>query len=741
MNDVEPASQEPQGRIDLLQFGVTALLRFHLLIVLGAMVGVGVGLFRGVATPNQYSSLGKLFVYPSARESVTVESVISGDGARSHQIGLREAINNELQVLTSPRLWEMVVDRVGVETLTAPYDPGNEGGGSWTTSLFHGFQSWWFRTNASGPEGQAADAWAATLLRDTVAIYPETNASVINIEHTAHSPELAKKVVDAVLESARDLHGEVFSALESLGTVEAELQSAEQMARAAEDTLREFRVEHRIYDFEAQRLSLMDYLGDIDRRIDTAELETKSHKAERDVLIALLEDVPEFLPLENGQVTLNPDYTGLTAYLRQLEQYILENERRAGTIDKRIYEKEKELLAAEMERTKLALQKEDRILVMVTSRLEHPRRARCVENLDSVEVALRRLEEQRAQLLLSRTGMQEQLRALDALSPRLRQLELDARQKRTTADRLAEGLTSLKNVQRLNQLKLSNVKILHAGSYDRVKIAPLRSRLLMLGVVGGTAFGVALALGLAFLDRRVRSRLDLQRAGVADAQILVSRRLAGAEAAGPLAEDRLDVERFWRKVGLGPRDERGLKIAVLPVNASAEAGRTAFAFAVGLCVHGGRRAVLVAADDRTSRFVGRCGWAGSPGWREVLRGEVSLAAALQDTSLAGLRYLPAGEATDSPPDALDVPGLTELIDRLAAEKRVVVVALPFHERNPAAIGVLRGTDGAVLVARVRDAVRKEVQDALAEVESSGAVLTAVVLQPATSEVPGETGSS
>lgn len=728
---MEPESQQelPAARIDPAAFGVAAVLRFHLLVILMAVVGLVAGTFVAVTKPNQYTSVGKLFVRSGIRENLTVESAISGRDSSSMRLQSdREPILNELQVLSSPQLFEIVVQKLGADNLLAPYDPtwGVTEDVGWSMRLFHGFQSWWFGSGAKPDlQGFPKEYVAAQMLAQTVQIVPETGASVINVIHEADSPAKAKRVVDAVLEAAIEMHKEVFSL--NWGPVEAEQEVVEGEARQAEERLRAFRLEKEVYDYESQRQGLIRYLSELERQCDAIDLDIRRRQAERQVLEKILDTVPLKRPID-GQITVNPEYTRLTALIGQLELQALDLDlaRAARGGDEAVYKSQRELIDKMLRNAKAAL--EQNKPTIEPPEIDHPRRERIVQSIDEVEVALDGLEKQRVQLGLSTKAMKTRVTEFDAIEPALRDLELEARQKRQKSDRFAEGLLNLKAVQRLDQMNLSNVWPLHQGTFEPTKTAPSRGKLLLLGFLGGAFGGVLLALALAYVDRQVRTRLDLQRAGIAK-RLIVTSRASAAGAGDPFAEGAGDSAQLWAMLPVDPRATEGLQVAVVACGAQADASAVAADLAIGLSRHGGERVAFVSCVTGPTAFETRGQRPNAPGWSEVLRGELSLAGAMQKTPVAGLDYLPAGEPGEGQLHPTASREFTALLDRLRKDYRFVVVQVADLAVAPESYGLLRVSEAALLVARSRGTVRADLERASVAVESSGARLLAAVLQP------------
>lgn len=703
-------------------FALHAAKRFHLLILLAGGVGLAFGLFRAAVTPNTYQSTGKLYIRPSVRDNLTAESAIAG-AASVRMLNLRETISNEMQVLSSPQLYQKIVEKVGVAGILTPYDPtqGREAG-DWATRLFHGFQQWWFQDGGgSGEMVGDLEYQAIQTLRSALAIYPEPNTTYVNVTYTTTSPEQAKRIVDVALEAAKEVHTEVLNAASSLETVLRELELEEQQARAAEAKLRTFRLEREIYDYDAQRAGLIEHLAELNRQQDQIDLEIKGRLAERATIERIRVAVKDVQPQE-GPAPPNPEFTRLLAQLSTLQTELLQLQlARARGGEKAVLDAQQQLLDRLVAETKTALEQEKPTFAPI--QVSNPRFVRFVEHLDEIEIAMDKLAEQRKHVAAERASGMKRLAEFEAYSPELRQLELDAEQRRSMAGKLADSVVNLKTVERLNQLNLSNIGIHYKGLYEPNKIAPVRSKLLVVGVAGGVAAGGVLALALAFLDRRVRNGQDLRRAGFRG-RIVATVRKRAHDQRMPLAADRAEGNALWRLVAYEARDAGGMVLAAIGAGPDAEVGMPAADLAFGLARHAGEPTVLVDCGT-TSGPLQQLAEPDAAGWRQVVAGTAELGATLRETVEPGLQFLPCGPGAHGPQSLAELQGL---LARLCERFRFVVLAVGDLEGVRGALAAVREAEGSLLVVRERAALRQRVAGDLAAIEAAGSQLLGVVLQ-------------
>lgn len=721
-------------------------------IVAATVAGTLFGVFRAVVTPSEYRSIGKLFVRPGLREVVVPDAAFAEAASSSVRAsGSREAILNKLQVLASPELYELVVHKIGADAVLAPFNPvtGDESGASWQTRMFHAFQAWWFGSGdgaaaggSASPSGPPVDRHqlASNILARRVIIVPEAGASVISIYYHASSPERARIVVNGVLDAARELDRKVFETMSGVEKIEEEYRATEALARQAETALREFRVERDIYDFTAQHDALLTYLGALNRQIDDLDLEIRGKQGELAALGPLLASIPPTrMATESQTFVANPEYAAWSSLLVSLRQQAVMVD--VGNTTR------KELLQAEIANAIERLNKE-KPLVKSDGILEaNPEHLRVAQRQADLEIDLKGAEARRQQLVVLRNTQRGELNKLEALGPEFRALEIDARQKRAAADRLAEGAANMRAVQRLEQLNLSNLLTLQSGTFEPDKIAPGRAKLVVFGSAGGGAVGTAIAVLLALLGSRVRLRADLVRLGVPEALAIRSQRDLGPVPADhpkllpEFASVRSDITSLWATLPYDRRAKDGLKIAFLGCG-GADAGCAAAALAIGLALHGGERVAYVAGSGLGGWLARTLGLSEAQGWADAVVGLAEAAGAppappLLATRVPGLAYCAMGETSAHDRHPLAEPAFAAMLERLSSSHRFVIVDLPSLATHPETRAVLGLIDGAYVVAREEATAKHELRTTLAAVAGAGTRLMACILQAAPDDQDGE----
>ncbi|MFT7534296.1 MAG: hypothetical protein ACI85K_000242 [Hyphomicrobiaceae bacterium] len=722
-------------QVALLKTLLAGTIRRWGLIMLIAFLSMIVAGLYAITRPAQYRSGGKLFVLPGNRGSFVSQSAFSGGEVQV--VSSRETINNEMQVLSAPAFFDLVAEKVGIETVLAPFDPGETStqNSTWYRDLVVDIQSWWFA--AKGGTGDMNGFSRANLAREvlskSVIIVPEPGTSIISCYGFAHSSELAQKIVTGVLEAVSEMHGRVFNNIAGVEKVREESRVVEMAARETEKALQDYRSQYGyLEDDSAQLVALQEYRAEIGLKFNEIAVATALLQEEQGWLMKTLKAIP-VTQIAPGSVVsvLNPEYTVLTDELKSLRQALTTlsqdrsitaatNEQRKDALDAQVLD-----VATRLEQTKIAIE--------IGGYVErYPEHVRMTDRLRVVDLELKKLERENKERKNLHKSVGEALDKLAAAGPGLRLLELDAAQQRGKADKLAAGLYQLEAVQNLDKLNLSSVQLLQTATYDPERMSIGRTRVVLIGMLGGGFAGVALALLLAFFDGRVRSGADLVLCGLPKHGVLRSRIDTGKSGkpwslSQSLVTARTDIDTFWKSIPFDCREREGVSIAFVPCG-SADAGRAAASLAIGLAAHCGERVAYLSLSAGQAWFTRRIAVKSDPDWRDHIMASGDTANGDCETTVPGLYFYGAGNHEGASPDLLAGPHFVALLDRLRAQHRFVILELPNAEDVPSADAVLGAVEAAMLVVTRNHVSRKQVGHSLSAAASAGARILGVVMQ-------------
>lgn len=516
----EPGEDESKPGFDPVRSVLRAIKRFPFTIGVLTVLGTVGGLLYGSAQPNTYRSVGMMLVRFGAREQRTPEGSIA-EGVQTRGAGI--GAGDELLLFQNPALHRRVLDRVGAADILRPLDPrAGDGPGTpahirWLHELQANVQGFGRGDVPTGPATEKMFAAAIARLASGLEVNMPRGTSTIHVAFTAHSPELARRIAEAYLKVFQERHFEVYETTAELAFLTEQLAAAEVDKERAREALSERRDEERIRDIASLEESLRE-------RITVLETANDQDWIERTALAEELATVEEQLtrkagsadgghgggalaaPVAGSRALTDLRHRSLVAQLDEIEdeQHALARTYAEGS---RYLESERALL--------------ERRAQEIRGEIESLEAGRAVA--DSVilpsDEGLDPLEAQRIDILLRRRGLEAAITSRDELLASLAEkLEELARLEPVYAvleERVAEAEDAVRHLARAHNEaelleridedeRMSNLILTQEATLPSSKAGPRRARFLLMGVAGGLAAGLALALLRQLLDPRLR---------------------------------------------------------------------------------------------------------------------------------------------------------------------------------------------------------------------------------------------
>ena len=725
----------------LVRFALASARRYLLLVLIMSALGATIGAYVVMLRPDQYESSGKLYIRPGVREVLTPESAIA-DTVQS-RVSTRETVLNELQILATPEVFEKAALLAGLDTVLSPAAlPRDDDSWRGVLRSYALMAKDWIESEAPSQE-EPSDARrlevASTILKTLADIQPAIGANVITVTYASDTPEKAQKIVDSLLASAVEVHVKTMDSMGAVELIEKELEKAEASARNAELALSEFLSERNVYNFDAQQAGLVTYLNEVMQALDNLETSELRTQAEIDHLRSIKANVSPTREVEGSATyVVNPDIAALTSTAEavRLRKVDLESQRiRLEDKEYRTRLKSLEELEDDVQR-RLASAKTQ--IKLPGAMEENPAYASIMSGLQEREVNIKGLARERDQLSKIKAATEKRLSELAEMYPRKRVLELETTKVRANADRLSKTLTSMQALRRLEQLKMSNLQIMHPATYSPEPVGPRRASLFFASAIAGGMVGLIMALLLGLRSSRVRDRSDLHWIG-ADPDRVIEDTGARRWRHAAWGRDRLPpkltpsgdaIATTFAAVHYDPKAEVGITLAAVPCDLAADGSRAAGYLACGLSVLGGKSVVYVSCTDDDGWLAQRLAVTASAGWRDVVAGRAELDDAVLVTQIEGLDYLPVGGHGEEGDRPVSLAGdqLLGIIERLRAKYDFVVIEFPSIERRPEVATALRGVDAALLAVRARKTKRAAVRHTAAVVDEAAAQLVGIALQ-------------
>jgi polysaccharide biosynthesis transport protein len=310
------------------------------------------------------------------------------------------------------------------------------------------------------------------------------------------------------------------------------------------------------------------------------------------------------------------------------------------------------------------------------------------------------------------------------------QQNLDALPPDSTSERA--GLEdSLKQLKVLEALQTGNADIVARAEPPDEPSAPQPLRNAVLAGLLGLVLGTGVALLADFLDRRLKSNEDFERAFGTSVLVTIPRGAVPELSDGDLAGVKGEPYRMLRE-GLRFLDIAGEHRCLLVTSADAGEGKTTVAVNLARAlIAGGERVILIDADLRRPAAGRQLGLDEAPvGLSTALLSSQPVSEVLIDITPGGeLRLLPTGPTPPNPADLLRTRRMQELLDETRELADVVIVdaapLLPVSDTR--ALLDLPNVDGVLMVARAFSTRRDRASAARRVLEQSERPVLGLVL--------------
>lgn len=513
----------PSKRIDWMQVALLPLWRARLWIVAGAGLSAGLGGVQALMKPNEFSSVGKLLVRTGARESKTAEGRVIGDSSGA-QASLREAIQNQIHLITTPEVYRRLVANLGPSTILEPYDPTAQDTEDTAlhTRWIHKFQGLWFsradacRADPSRPIDNCPRCvdLAEEVVSKGLIVFPEMGSSILSVAYTAQSPEVASKVVDGFLGAARAHHREVFDVDPALQFLDQKVKDAKVTWDIAEAALTEYRNSCSLRDYEEQSQAHLKRIDELEAELNENEARLADLKRQIKYYQEALKSEPSTLVTTAGQPPKdNPEYEVLVR-ARQSMQIEL------AAPDTAQYET-REKLEARQQQLRTQIADIDARLATTPAQLPmEPLRSSALNPAyELMRQKLREAESEREGLIDGQNvrrdtieALERQLKMFEECRPVLAEKERAASEAQATYDGFVRSRNEASLMNQLDATQLTNLIVAQPATFPRNKSGPARGKAVVIAGALGGAVSVALVLLRSLLKQRKAAGLAGQDA-------------------------------------------------------------------------------------------------------------------------------------------------------------------------------------------------------------------------------------
>jgi succinoglycan biosynthesis transport protein ExoP len=276
-----------------------------------------------------------------------------------------------------------------------------------------------------------------------------------------------------------------------------------------------------------------------------------------------------------------------------------------------------------------------------------------------------------------------------------------------------------------------SVSVLRDATEPTSPISPNTRLNLLLGLLGGIAVGLAIAILRETLDTRVRGERDVT--AITSAPIIGGISFDSSAVQKPLiVQDdphsvRAEAFRTLRTNLQFLEVESGARSFVITSSIPSEGKTTTSANLAIALADSGAQVVIIDADLRRPKLASYMGLEGAVGLTDVLISRADLADALQPWGRGNLVVLPAGTVPPNPSELLGSRAMASVIQSLEAEFDVVLIDLPPLLPVTDAALVSKLTRGAIVVVAAGRTHKGELAAAISTLQNVGANVAGVIL--------------
>jgi capsular exopolysaccharide synthesis family protein len=260
-------------------------------------------------------------------------------------------------------------------------------------------------------------------------------------------------------------------------------------------------------------------------------------------------------------------------------------------------------------------------------------------------------------------------------------------------------------------------------------VGPNRRLIALTGLAGGAAAGVALALLRSLLDTRLRAVRDLEELRLAPVLGSVARRPRGllAMAEQPQGAAADDFRRVRAQIQFADVDAAVRTVAVSSSSTDDGDGRAPLVLEFALAfAERGLEVLVVDADLRGPGLAATAQVTDAVGLTDVVVGRTALADAVTSWR-DGVALLASGEVPPNPSPLLSSDAMVELVEAARRQYDVVILDVPPVISSSDALEIGRLTDGVVLVATAGRSLRKDLVQAVDELDAVQVPVVGIVL--------------
>lgn len=441
--------------------------------------------------PRSYKSEAKLFVQVG-RESVSLDPTATTGQVVPVSLSRETEINSVLEMLRSRVMVEKLVDELGPTAIlksSTTTSPAGEESTSALSSL----------VAFINPDPVSDRERAIAFVEKHLDFAVEKKSDVITVQGTGKSPAFAQQMVDKFIDTYLGEHAQMHRTAGSRTFFTEQTVLLRKNLGDALAKLRDAKNELGIVSLEGQRQILQNETIEVENRLAASNASLAAAKKKAEALRARIENLPERLATEETKGYANAAVDNMRQDLYQLQ--IREAELASRFTDTF------PALVAVREQIKVAKQplgqeEQRRTQSTTTVNTVHDQIHLSLLNeeseVESLEAAAHTLDEQLAQL-------RQRDRALNENEAQIVNLEQEVALCKANYTTYSEKSEQSRIDAALQNERITNVNVIQPANLVAKPVSPRKAVVLVLGIFGGLALAIGIALLAEFLDPTLKT--------------------------------------------------------------------------------------------------------------------------------------------------------------------------------------------------------------------------------------------
>ncbi len=740
---------EHMGRIANLASYIEILFVHRWLLISTMLVSVFLGWVALLAWPRSYMSEAKLMLRVG-RETIALDPTVTTSQTLLMQKTQEEEVNSALEILSSRQLAELVVGKLGVESIINGSVPSGSVPSTETaeSSDKSSISQWLSKQvsnvvdlayTATGIRDKVSDQeLAVQKLQKTIAIYAPKKSTVLTIRADSKSPEMAQAIARTLTDAFLEEHVKVSATVGSLSFFEEQAKEAEHKLSDMLMKRSGLLKERKISSVAAQHETLGSQLGSLEKSLLSAQSSLQQSMAE-------INDLEEKASSSDLEIVATKQKQGdQTWSLMRNKLYELEMEesRLASQYTPshaRLGQVREQLTGAKLILSKLESEREDQSTTL------NPVRLRIEEDLQRTKTAVVGLESLIAETESQRETKQQEIRELLDFEVMLGQLDREIAVSESSLRLLQEKQEEARVIDELRGKHISSIGVFQPASFVERPASPkkpvLAAAFCLMGLLGGIGWVFMREMSSTTFRTPEHVERDLELPVLST--IPFSFRLAKLRRF-PRPQHLVDIRVSCRSIlseillsrpMINGNQYRGKTIGILGVEEGGGASTVAVGLALASSEDAGLRTTLIDFDLTKRTVSSAFDLNGSPGFAELVSGEADQEDCVQHFKKRPLSLI-AGSSTRSnrrfEAEPLEV---MRVLNELRDVNALVIVDLPPASRPDQTLSIAQHIDHVIVVIESEKTGLVEAKRLIRQLEASNADVVGIILNKSRTYLP------